>query len=108
MADGSWLNTNEKDTKMFHLLPLSKISKKKDGELALDSGTRIGSSGTKGNDSSVTPKQQTKTHCLGRSPSNAMQLNMKVINMVYQASLPLRMTVLLIRMCLHLITMMSG
>jgi hypothetical protein len=67
VADGSWLNTNEKDTKIVALTSAIQDVKKKYGELAkkvsFDGGTKGASSGKKGNSSSAAVKQQTKAHC---------------------------------------------
>ena len=67
VADGSWLNTNKKDTKIVALTSAIQDVKKKNGELAkkvlFDGGTKGGSSGKKGNSSSAAVKQQTKARC---------------------------------------------
>jgi hypothetical protein len=67
VADGSWLNTNKKDTKIVALTSAIQDVKKKYGELAkkvsFDGGTKGGSSGKKGNSSSAAVKQQTKACC---------------------------------------------
>ena len=67
VADGSWVNTNEKDTKIVALTSAIQDVKKKYGELAkkvsFDTGTKGSSSGTKGKGSSANQKQQTKTRC---------------------------------------------
>ena len=67
VADGSWGNTNEKDTKIVALTTAIQDVKKKYGELAkkvsFEGGTKGGSAGTKGKGSSASPKPQTKTRC---------------------------------------------
>jgi hypothetical protein len=68
VVDGSWLITNEKDTKIVALTSAMQEVKKKYGELAkkdsFDSGAKGGSSSKKGGASSASGKQQTKTRCL--------------------------------------------
>ena len=67
VADGSWVNTNEKDTKVVALTTAIQDVKKKYGELAkkvsFEGGTKGGSAGAKGKGSSARPKPQTKTRC---------------------------------------------
>jgi hypothetical protein len=66
VADGSWLNTNKKDTKIVALTSAIQEVKKKYGELAkkvsFDTG-RGGSPGNKGGASSDSGKKQMKTRC---------------------------------------------
>jgi hypothetical protein len=68
VTDGSWLNTNEKYTKIVALTSAIQEVKKKYGELAkkvsFDGGPKGGSSNKKGGASSAAGKQQMKTHCL--------------------------------------------
>jgi hypothetical protein len=67
VADGSWLNTNEKDTKIVALTSAIQDVKKKYSELAkkvsFDGGMKGTLSGKKGNSSSAAVKQQTKACC---------------------------------------------
>ncbi len=66
VADGSWLNTKEKDTKIVLLTSAIQEVKKKYGELAkkflFDTG-KGGSPGNKGGASSDSGKKQMKTRC---------------------------------------------
>jgi hypothetical protein len=67
VADGSWLNTNEKDTKIMALTSAIQEVKKKYSELAkkvlFDGGPKGGSPNKKGVASSAAGKQQMKTCC---------------------------------------------
>ena len=66
VADGSWLNTNEKDTKIVALTSALQEVKKKFGDLAkkvsFDQDKPKGSSGKKGGEKSK-EKRQTKARC---------------------------------------------
>jgi hypothetical protein len=67
VADGSWLNTNEKDTKIVALTSAIQEVKKKYGELtkkvSFDGGPKGGSPNKKGGASSAAGNQQMKTRC---------------------------------------------
>jgi hypothetical protein len=87
VTDGSWLNTNEKDTKIVALTSTIQEVKKKYGELAkkisFNGGPKGGSSNKKSSASSAPGKQQTKTCCPenGKSPRKATPLITRVANM---------------------------
>ena len=64
VADGSWVNTNDKDTKIVALTTaIQDVRKKYEAmKVSFEGGTKGGSAGAKGKGSSASPQPQTKTH----------------------------------------------
>ena len=67
VADGTWLNTNKKDTKIVALTSALQEVKKKFGDLAkkvsFDQDKPKGTRKVSGNESNSGSKRQTKAHC---------------------------------------------
>jgi hypothetical protein len=113
VADGSWLNTNEKDTKIMVLTLAIQEVKKNSGYLtnkvSFDGPTKGGSSGKKGSSKSPNKKGTPKLGAPnGRLPRKVTLLSMRAKNTSGVQSTPPRMAVSMAYICHRLTITTSG
>jgi hypothetical protein len=112
VADGSWLNRNEKDTKILAVtLAIQEVNKKFGNltkKVSFEGSPKGGSSGKKGGSKSPNKRDTKLAAPNGRLPRKVTLLSMKAINMSGVQSTPPRTAVSTAYTCHCVTTMTSG